>query len=107
MTELLQFGVAADKTRKPTSGGCLKTRSHRACRGYLVDLDRNTEPLDRDGAERLDLDVAFCPPEGSCCHPDSSWICELLHPCRKVCRLADSRVVHMQIAADGPDDNLA
>jgi hypothetical protein len=55
-TELLQFGVAANEPRQATAGGRLQTGARRTGPGDLIDFDGLAQPLDVDGAERLDLD---------------------------------------------------
>src|SRR5262249_58513888 len=57
--------------------------------------------LDRHWPERLHSNVAFGKPQGIGREADRAGRGELLHARRKMCGLADSRVIHLQIAADG------
>jgi len=63
-------------------------------------------PFYRYSAERLHLDVALGQRQGSGRDHDGAGIGKLLHPGRQVGRLADGRVVHAEIAADGAHDDL-
>jgi len=83
--------------------------------GELVDLYRMWHALDRHRPERLHRDVAFGKPQRVGGETHRAGGRELLHASGKVCGLADRRVVHLQVAADGahhhgagiePDANL-
>ena len=104
--ELLQLGVAADEPRQPAPGGRLQAGPRRARPRHLVDLHGVGEPLHRHGAERLHLDVALGQRQRLGRDHDRAGIGELLHPRGQVRRLADGRVVHVEIAADGAHDDL-
>ena len=58
-SELPQLRVAADEACEAASSAGLQAGPDRACARRLVDLDGIDEALDRNGAERLHLDVAF------------------------------------------------
>ena len=73
----------------------------------LKDLHGMRQPLDRDRTKRFDLDQAFGEPEGLRRQQNASRGGELLHARRQVRRLANGRVVHMQVVADGPHHDLA
>ena len=105
--ELLDLGVAADEARQAAGRGRLEARSRRRRPRPLVDLDRLAKPFHRDGAQRLHLDVALGEPQGVGRQADRAGVGQLLHPRGQVRRLADRRVVHVQIAADRADDDLA
>jgi hypothetical protein len=104
--ELLQLGGAAGEARKPAPGGRLQPgpREPRPC--HLVNVHRVGEPPDRHGAKRLHLDVALDQRQRSGRDHDGAGISDLLHPGSEVRRLADRRVVHVQIAADGAHDDF-
>jgi hypothetical protein len=105
--KLLQLGVAADEPREPAPGGRLQAGPRRASARHLVDLDRVSEPLHRYGAERFHGDVALG--QRQCLGRDHNraGIGELLHPRGEVRRLADGRVVHVEVAPDRAHDHLA
>ena len=105
--ELRQLDIAADKARQAASGGGLEAGSRGTGARHLVDLHRIGEPLHRHGAEGLHGDVAFRQFEGvgRCKH--GTGLCHLFHTSRQMCGLAYDRVVHVQIVADGANDDLA
>jgi hypothetical protein len=104
--ELRQLGIAADEAREPAPDGRLQAGPRRAGPRHLVDLHRLGEPLHRHGAERLHLDVALGQRQRPGRDHDRAGIGELLHARGQVCRLADGRVVHVEIVADGAHDDL-
>ena len=73
----------------------------------LEDLDGLQQPLHREAAQGRDLHQALHQPQGRCRQPDASWRGELFHACRQVRGLADGRVVHMQVVANGAHHHLA
>ena len=105
--QVLDLGVAADEAREPAAGRGLQTRPRRPRPRQLVDLHGLGEPLHRHGTERLHLDVALGQRQRVGRDHDRAGIGELLHPRGQVRRLADGRVVHVQVAADGAHDDLA
>ena len=74
----------------------------RAPSGQLEDLEWVRETLHRDGPERPHLDVAFGQRQRMRRDHDRAGVGDLLHPRGQMRRLADGRVVHVEIAADGP-----
>ena len=105
--ELLQLDAAADKARQAPSGGGVEASSRRAGPGHLVNLYWIGEPLYRHEAEGLRDDIAFRQLEGVGRNKHRTWHCHLFHASRQVHRLAHNGVVHVQIVADGADDNFA
>ena len=57
--QVLDLGVAADEAREASERRGLQARPRRARPRQLEDLDGVGEPLHRDRAERLHLDVAL------------------------------------------------
>ena len=105
--ELLQLGVAADEAREPAPGGRLQAGSHGAAASHLEDLHRFAQPLDVDGAERLDLYEALGQTQRLRAHERGARRRELLHARGQVRRLAHGGVVDVQVAADGAHDDLS
>src|SRR5277367_6936410 len=59
VTELFQFGFAADEVRQAADGGGLKPGSRRTGANDLVDLDLFGETFHRHGSERFRGYIAF------------------------------------------------
>ena len=70
-------------------------------------LDRIGDPLDRNGAERLRVDVALGEPQRLAGEPDRARRGELLHATGQMRRLANRGVVHSEIASDRAHDDLS
>ena len=104
--QLLQLEVAADEARQATPGGGLEPCSRGAGARHLVNRYRIGESLDRHRAEGLHGDVAFrlLHSVGRCKY--RTGLRHLFHASRQVRCLAHDGVVHMQIVADGTDDDL-
>ena len=105
--ELLQLRVPADEAREaaPRCGfeaGAGGVGSHQ-----LEHLDRLTESLDRYRAELGDLDEGFGQVQRLGGEQDAAGRRELLNARCQVRRLAHSRVVHAQIAADRAHHDLS
>ena len=107
LAELIHLAVAADKAGQPPGGRSVKPGAHGPGADELVDLHRLGQALHGQGAERLDLDVAFRQLQRGRAEENAAGLRELLHPGGEMGGLADRRVVHVQIAADGADDHLA
>jgi hypothetical protein len=73
----------------------------------LEDLDRLLHALDRHRPVPLDLDIAVGQPAGGVGDQNGARPRELLHPGGQVGRLADGAVVHVEVAADRADDDVA
>ncbi len=102
-----QFRITPDETGEAPSGGRLQTRSRRPSADQLVHLDRTVEPFHRHRPERFHLDVAFAEPQRLAGDEHGACRRNLLHPGGEVRRLADGRVVHVEVAADRPHHHLS
>jgi hypothetical protein len=63
-TKSLQLSIAADEARQATPGARLKPCARWTSPRDLEDLDGLAQPLDVDGAQRLDLDEALGESQG-------------------------------------------
>jgi len=106
-TELLELCVAADEPGQSALSACLKTGPRRARPRHLIDLHGVGESLDRHEAKRLHLNVALRQRQRIGRDHDRAGIGDLLHARGQVSRLADRRVVHVEITADRAHDDLA
>ncbi len=104
--DLLDLGVSADKSRQSTGGGRVKPGAHGPGSHEFADLHRLGPALHGQGAEGLDLDVAFSQLQRGRAEENAARLRKLLHPGREVRRLADRRVVHVQIGPDGAHHDL-
>jgi hypothetical protein len=104
--ELLQLGIATDEAGQPAPGGRLQAGPRLASPRHFVDLHRLGQTLNQHRAQRFHLDVAFSQRQRLGRDHDPARIRELLHPRGQVRGLANRRVVHAQIAANGPHDDL-
>src|SRR4029453_6934325 len=104
---LLDLGIAADEARQPPPGRSLQTSPRLAGPRHLVDLHGVSEALYWHGAKRFHLDVALGQRQGLGGDHNRAGIGELFHTGGQMRRLADGRVVHVQIAADGAGYRLA
>src|SRR5262249_9098925 len=105
--DLVDLGVAADEARRPPGGGDVKPASLGAGAGEGVDLHGLGQALNRDRPPANDLHVALGQFKRRGGEQDGPGCRHLLHAGGQMGRLPDRRVVHVQIGADGPDDNLA
>ena len=64
LTNLLQLGLAPDKSGQPPCRGSLEPTPNRSRAGELIDIDRGLQALDRNRPERLDLDKTLGEPQG-------------------------------------------
>jgi hypothetical protein len=106
VTNLLKLGLASDEPCEPTRLRRLQTGSHRRGPDELEDLHSLRDALDRHRAERPDLDEAFGQAQRLRRQPDRPRERKLLHPGGEVRRLADRRVIHSQVAADGANEDV-
>src|SRR5215472_10839079 len=107
LPKLVQFAVAPDEARQASCGRGMQSRTHRGRAHQLVDFDGLRESLYRDWAEGPDLDVSLRQPQGPCGKPGATRRRQLFHPTRQMRRLADCGVVHVEIASNCADDDLA
>ena len=106
--ELLQLGVAADEAREPPP----RPRPRGGCERRRLPASSNTStgspsPLTGTGPSGFTCDIALGELQRLGREQDGAGIGELLHPRGQVRRLADGRVVHVQIAADRAHDDFA
>jgi hypothetical protein len=99
-TEMLELGVTPHEPGEPPRRSRVQPGVHRARPGYLVDLDRGVEPLDRSQAQRLGHDVAFGQVERPWGNEDGAGHCHLFQACGQMGGLPDRRVVHVEVGAD-------
>ena len=105
--ELIQLGVAADEARQAPSRGGLEASARGTNARHLVDLHQISDAFHRHGpAEGTHRDVAFRQPECVGCCQHGTGLRHLLHARRQVGCLAHDGVVHVQVVADGTDDDL-
>ena len=105
--ELLHLCIAPDEAAQAAQGGGVKPCSHLACSDHVEDLDGGVEALDRHGAEGLDLHEVLGQAEGFLGDPDGARGSELLHAGGQMGGLANGRVVHPEVRADGADHDLS
>ena len=105
--DLIHLGAAPHESGQAARGHRLQPRAGRPGAHELDHLHRRRQPLDRRRAEGHRLHEALDQPEGGRRHQDGAGTGELLHPAGQVRGLAHRRVVHVQVAADGPHHHLA
>jgi hypothetical protein len=107
LSELFQLALAPHEAGQPASRRGVKPRAEGSAPRQVVYFDRRPETLHRHRSQRPHLDVAFGESQrvGSEVAPAPSR--ELFRPGSQVSGLADGSVVHVQIAADGADHDLA
>ena len=103
----VKLGFASHEASEAASSSGFEPAVQRTDPEEFENLHRVRESPYRHRAERVDLNKALDQPGGVGCEQDGAGGGQLFHPRREVRGLADSRVVHVQIAADGPHDNLA
>ena len=102
----LDLRLPPDETGEPTGGKRLQARPGGCGTDELEHLHRVRQPLDRDGAQRFDLDKPFGQPQGLPRGEHRARRRHLLHPRGQVGRLAHRRVVHVQAAVNRPHHHL-
>src|SRR5712672_1936923 len=106
--ELLQLGVAADEARQAPSRGGLEASTRGTDARHLVNLYQISEPLHRHGPpEGAHSYISFRQSECVGCCKHGTGLCHLFHASRQVSCLAHDGVVHVQVVADGTNDDLA
>ena len=106
-TKLLHFRVAAHKPSEAAGGRRLQARAGASGRYDLEDLNWALKALDRPESQCADHDVALSQLERRRRDQDRARHGQLLQARGQVGRLANGRVVHVEVAADGADDHLA
>jgi hypothetical protein len=105
--QLFQLGIAPHEPCETSGRGGVEPRAQRAGRDHLEDVDRRVEALDRHRPEGLDLDEALRDSKGVGRQQDGTGVGKLLHAGGEVRGLSDGRVIHVEVAADGADDDLS
>jgi hypothetical protein len=103
----LDFRVPAHEPRQTTGRGCVEPATHGAGTTELEDLDRGRQALHGHGAAGRHLHEALGECQRLRSEQDGPWPGHLLHARGQVGRLADGRIVHVEIRADRADDYLA
>ena len=107
LAELIDLRVATDEAGEPPRHRGLQARAGRAGAHDLVDGHGLGQALDRRGPERFHLDEPLGPPQGGLGDEGGAGAGELLHPRRQMRRLADRRVVHVEVVADRAHHDVA
>jgi hypothetical protein len=107
VAELVQLRVTTDVARETAGGRGLQPRANGGGSDELVDLERHGEPLDHHGAEWRDLHVPLGEAQGIGGEQDRAGDGQLLHPRGEVGGLPNGGVIHVEVRADGADDDLA
>ena len=102
-----QLRLPAHEAGEPPRRAGLQTPADRTGPGQLKDLHGLGEPLDGKRPQGGDLDEALGQPEGRRRQPDTAWGGELLHTRGQVRGLAHGGVVHVQVVANRPHDDVA
>ena len=106
VAQSLQFDAPTDETRQAASGGRLEARSCGADASQLVDWYRLGQSLDRHQAKRVHGDIALRQLEGIGRGQHGARLGQLFHATCQMRGLAHDGEVHVQIVADGTDDDL-
>ena len=104
--QALELRVAPDEAAPALGGGAAEGARGRGA-DQLVDLERRVEPLDGAGSQRARAHRVAREPERVRRDEHGTGVGHLLHPRREVGRLADSGVIHVEVAADRAHDDLA
>jgi len=107
LAELLQLVPAPHEAREAPGRGGMEARADGLGADDLVELDGRLEALDGAGAQRLHLHVALGETQRVRRDENGAGHGHLFHAGGQMGRLADSRVVHVQVAPDGAHDHLA
>ena len=107
LAELVQLARAPHEAGQPARRRRVEPRAPRPGAGQLVDLDRRLETLHGHRTQRRDRDESLRETEDVGRQERGVGLGQLLHAGGQMRRLPDRRVVHPQIAPDGPDHHLA
>jgi hypothetical protein len=105
--EQFHLGIPPHEAREPARRCAFEPRPHGARAGDLIDIDGLAQPLDPDGAQRRDGDVALGASQCVRGHHDRAGGGQLLHASGQMGGLAHGGVVHAQVAPDGAHDHIA
>jgi hypothetical protein len=103
----LHLEAPPDERREPARCRRLQARADRGRRDELVDLDRRRQPLERNRAQRLGLQVTLGQTQAVAGDQDRARCRKLLQPRCEMRGLADCGVVHAQIVPDRADHDFA
>ena len=98
--------VSPDEPCEAAHSGGLETRAGQPGTGQFEYFDRLAEALHRHRAEAPRPYEPFGQPERAHRDQDGAGYGHLLHPRGEMGALADGGVVHVEVRADGPDDDL-
>ena len=101
-----EFRLPPHKGRQPPRRKRLQARAGRAGTHQLAHLHGRGQPLDGHRAQGSDLDPPLRQPQGLGRQPNAPGRRKLFHAGRQVRGLADGRVVHVEIVANGPHHHL-
>ena len=93
--------LTPDKAGEPARRSGLQAPPERTGPDQLKHLHRLCQPLDRHRPQGRDLDQPFGQPQRRCGQANAARRGQLLHARRQVRGLANRRVVHVQIVANG------
>src|SRR5439155_15937541 len=99
--------VAPDEAREAPRAGDVEARAQRARAFELVDGQCGAAALEREPAEIAELEVPRYEGGRVLREVDAAGIGELLHALGESHRVAERRVVHAEIVADPPHDDLS
>ena len=102
----VQLGLPPHEGREPARRRGLEAVPQRTRPHQVKDLHRLREPLDGDRPQGSDPDQALHQAQGRYGQADRPRGCELFHARRQVGGLPNGGVVHVQVVANRPDDDL-
>src|SRR5207244_3983156 len=107
LLELRELGRASDEQRQPAFRGNGHGRGELASPENLVRRNPLALAPDRDRAEGVHLEESPHQPVRRLADQDGPGLGERLEASRQVGGVADRRVVHLEVVADGPHDDRA
>jgi len=96
-----QLLIASDKARQPTRHSGLEAAMDGGGPDQLEDVHGLGQTLDRYRPQGVDPYGTLDQPQGSCRQANRPRRCQLLHTMRQIRGQAHSRVVHVEVVADG------
>ena len=100
------LGLPPDKARQATRYRRLQAPTDGTGADQLEYLHWLRQSFHRDRSQGVDLYQTLDQPQGRRCLPDTARRGQLFHAGRQMRGLADSRVIHVQVVADGPHHHL-